>query len=88
MTVYSLAMDKPSSWVIRWEVHDQPASSREKCGVAARRIIELKACVAAVPYTRALTDDIVIWVECQYDGAFAGSHTQVAYSSEMAKGLP
>jgi hypothetical protein len=62
--MYSLAMDEPSSWIVRWETHDQPTSSREKCSVAARRIIELKACLAAVPDTRALADDIVIWVEC------------------------
>jgi hypothetical protein len=60
MTVYSLAMDEPSAWIVRWEAHDQPTSGRKKCGVAARRIIELEACLAAVPDTRALDNDIVI----------------------------
>jgi hypothetical protein len=66
-------MDEPSSWIVCWEAHDQPASGREKCGVSSRRIVELEACLAIVLDTRALADDIVISTECQYDGTYAGT---------------
>jgi hypothetical protein len=72
--MHSLAMDEPSPWIICCEAHDQPTSGREKCSIAARRIVELEACLTPVPDTRALADDIVIWIECQYEQAFVGTH--------------
>jgi hypothetical protein len=53
-------MDEPSSRIVCWETHDQPASGREKCGVSSRRIVEFEACLSAVPDTSALTDDIEV----------------------------
>ena len=59
--MHSLAMDEPGSWVIGGKAHDQPAACREKRGIAARRVVEFETGLATIPYSGALTDDIVIW---------------------------